>query len=319
VLVVTLDGLGGRLLGPLLEAESLPTFRRLRELGAWTLDARTDYESTVTLPNHVSVVTGRPVTAVPGLPADTHHGYTANGVPAPAETLHEAGNPALGYVASLFDVAHDRGYRTCLFASKPKFVLFQQSYDAAHGAPDEVGKDDGRGKIDHFVVIEDGSLLQVAAGDLSAGRCDVSLLHVTDLDTPLGHSTGWGSAAWRQGLVEIDGALGALLDQLEASSGLEDWGIVLTADHGGEGHDHSDAANPAVYEIPFLVIGPAIPGGRELYSLLAGRRVDPGDERPSYEAADQPVRNGDAACLALELLGLPAVPGSLMRDLRLGG
>jgi len=319
VLVVTLDGLGGRWLGPLLQEEALPTFRRLRDLGAFPLDARTDYENTVTLPNHVTVLTGRPVTAVPGLPADTHHGYTANGIPAPAETLHEAGNPALGYVASMFDVAHDRGYRTCLFASKRKFVLFQQSYDAAHGAPDEVGKDDGRGKLDRFVVMEDRSLIEVAAEDLSAGRCDLSLLHVTDLDTPLGHATGWGSAAWRQGLDEIDRALGALLDRLEEHGGLEEWGVVLTADHGGEGYDHMDAANPAVYEIPFLVIGPAIPGGRDLYSLLAGRRVDPGDERPSYEAADQPVRNGDAACLALELLGLPPVPGSLMRDLRLGG
>lgn len=319
VLVITLDGLGSRPLAPLLEEGALPTFRRLRELGGSTLEARTDFEVTVTLPNHTSVLTGRPVTAVPGLPADTHHGYTANAVPAATETLHSAGNPALDYIASMYDVAHDRGYNTCLFASKQKFVLFAQSYDAANGAPDTVGKDDGTAKIDQFFLSEDRSLIEVAAAELSAGRCDLSLLHVTDLDTPLGHSTGWGSEAWRQGLVEIDGELGALLDRLESSGGLDDWGIVLTADHGGEGFAHADATNPAVYEIPFLVVGPTIPGGAELYSLLAGRRVDPGDERPAYDAPEQPVRNGDAANLALELLGLPPVPGSLLRDLRLGG
>ncbi len=319
VLVITLDGLGSRPLAPVLEVGALPTFQRFRELGASTLNARTDFEITVTLPNHASVLTGRPVTAVPGLPADTHHGYTGNAVPAATETLHTAGNPALDYVASMYDVAHDRGYTTCLFASKQKFVLFAQSYDAAHGAPDSVGKDDGAGKIDQFFLSEDHSLIEVAAAELSAGRCDLSLLHVTDLDTPLGHSTGWGSEAWRQGLIEIDGELGALLDRLESSGGLDDWGIVLTADHGGEGFAHADATNPAVYEIPFLVVGPTIPGGAELYSLLAGRRVDPGDTRPAHDAAEQPVRNGDAANLALELLGLPPVPGSLMRDLRLGG
>jgi len=319
VVVITLDGLGSRQLEPLLEEGALPTFQRLRGLGASTLDARTDYGCTVTLPSHTSVLTGRPVTAVPGLPADTHHGYTGNGVPATTETLHSAGNPALDYVASMYDVAHDRGYSTCLFTGKQKFVLFAQSYDATNGAPDLVGEDDGAAKIDHYVLIEDRSLIDVAAEELSAGRCDLSLLHVAELDTPLGHSTGWGSAEWRQGLVEIDASLGALLDRLESSGALDGWGIVLTADHGGEGRDHQDATNPAVFEIPFLVLGPSIPGDTELYSLLAGRRFDPGDERPSYEAVEQPVRNGDAGSLALELLGLPPVPGSLMRDLRLGG
>jgi hypothetical protein len=319
VLVVSMDGLGASYLESMLADGALPTFTRLAERGAWTLNARTDFEVSLTLPNHTSMISGRPVTQVPGLPANVHHGYLANTLPAPTETVHNAGNPEVPYVASMFDVAHDRGYSTCLYAGKTKFVLFSQSYDAAHGAPDTVGKNDGPGKIDHFVIIEDRSLIDVAATELGAGRCDLSLLHVADLDTPLGHGSGWGSDGWRQGLIELDAALGSLLDRLEAAGDFDRWGLVLTADHGGEGTNHADATLPAVYRIPFFAFGPGIPAGVDLYELTAGRRFDPGDSRPGYDSSEPPLRNGDAGNLALELLGLPPVPGSLLSGLGVGG
>jgi len=44
----------------------------------------------------------------------------------PGVTLHGA-----GYIASTFDAAHDRGRSNALYASKSKFVLFEQSFDGA--------------------------------------------------------------------------------------------------------------------------------------------------------------------------------------------
>jgi len=53
----------------------------------------------------------------------------------------------------------------------------------------------------------------------------------------------------------------------------------------------------------------------DLYEFVGKNRRDPGLERPDYTAAPQPIRNGDAANTILRMLGLPSVPGSLMKDL----
>jgi hypothetical protein len=44
--------------------------------------------------------------------------------------------------------------------------------------------------------------------------------------------------------------------------------------------------------------------------LNDGDRLNPGAGRPTYDAVPQPVRNGEAADLSLDLLGLGPVPGS---------
>ena len=58
--------------------------------------------------------------------------------------------------------------------------------------------------------------------------------------------------------------------------------------------------------------------GADLYALNAGVRSDPGTGRPTLDGA-QPIRGHEAANLALDLLGLPAVPDSTFnrsQDLR---
>ena len=74
--------------------------------------------------------------------------------------------------------------------------------------------------------------------------------------------------------------------------------------------DHSDARRLANYRVAFMVAGPGRPGGRDLYALNADDYRDPGTRRTTYRRRPQPVRNGDLANLALDLLDLAAVPGS---------
>jgi hypothetical protein len=71
--------------------------------------------------------------------------------------------------------------------------------------------------------------------------------------------------------------------------------LILTADHSGTGNAHSDATDPFNYTIPFYVEGPGIADDTDLYALVGETREDPGDTRPPYGTAAQPIRNGDAA------------------------
>ena len=61
--------------------------------------------------------------------------------------------------------------------------------------------------------------------------------------------------------------------------------------------------------MPFLVWGPRVANGASLYRLNRDY-ADPGTRRTRYSADRQPVRNGDLANLATDLLGLPDVRGS---------
>ena len=319
VIAISIDGLAVRFVDKLIQDGDLPTLRRLQAEGAWTHNARCDYTYSVTLPNHICMMTGRPVTAVEGMPETTHHGYTSNTYPTPETTLHNAGNPALDYVASLYDVAHDFGLKTCLYAGKDKFIIFQQSYDEDSGAPDQIGADNGRAKLDVAQILHNQSprLLELLINEMSSEPCNLAFLHVTDTD-PGGHASGWGSTEWLELVRRIDGWLGRLYSLVTTDETLRGrTAILLTADHGGTGFGHSNALDPFNYTIPFYVWAPGIPGGVDLYSLVPDTRFDPGETRPSYAEEQQPVRDGDIGNLALDFLRLPPIPGSLMHGMRL--
>jgi hypothetical protein len=289
----------GRWLGPLRQEEALPTFRRLRDLGAFTLDARPTTR-TGHVPNHVTGLTGRPGTAVPGLrrtPTRLHRERN----PRTRETRPQAGNPALGESqmcvgATIAAIAP---------ASSPASEVRARPAELRRGPrrPERGGKDDGRGKRNRFVVME-VALIEVAAADRRRGRCDLSRA-THRFDTPLGTGPGGGprlAPGWTR-----SPALGACWTA-RRHGGLEEWGVVLTAPMAG-GYDHMDAANPPLRD-PVLGDRSRDPRRQGLYSLLAGRRVDPGDERPSYEAAISPCATAMRPAWR-RAPGAPPVLGSL--------
>jgi hypothetical protein len=304
VIHISVDGLRPdaiTALGP----SNLPNFYRMRTEGAFTDNARADYDYTVTLPNHTTQLTGRRVVG------STGHNWTSNEDPPPEETL--ASNKG-SYIAGVFDVAHDHGLSTGEYASKSKFSLFATSWDDVNGALDVISPDNGRNKID--VYVNNGNTAELVNSlieDLSSQPLNYAFLHLADADT-VGHYYGWNStpgSRYCNTIKTMDSRLGMIFDLIDGDSRFTGrTAIVLTADHGGSGYDHGDPTLPADYTIPFYVWGPGVMPGADLYALNPTNRLNPGTGRPTYSAPIQPVRNGEAANVSLKLLGLGPVPGS---------
>lgn len=320
VVVVSVDGLRPDAIdGP--EDGPLPAFRRLQR-GPHTLQARADPDQTITLPNHISMVTSRQVEGPQG------HGWRANTDPRSAAdggTLHAHKG---SYIASMFDVAHDRGLLTGVVATKTKFVLFSQSYDEEQGAPDAAAPDHGRAKLDIFTYARTAPIAaQAAAGLLRAapGR-SLLLLHLSDGDLA-GHAYGWDmnhGTRYRAAVSDADAALGILLAAIDGDDRLRGHvAIVVTADHGGgvPFRTHTETHAPENFLVPFLVWLGTDTESQELAALNADRRmIAPASQWLPREASPAPIRSAEAGNLALQLLGLPAIPGSTanaLQDLRL--
>lgn len=301
VITVSIDGMGSSNMQALMSDGKLPHLRQLTREAAGTLDARTDHAITVTLPNHISMITSRPITG------STGHGWTHNTDPAKGTTLHSQKG---SYIASAFDVAHDNGRRTGLWATKSKFSLFSRSYDNENGAPDTTGTDNGRDKLDVFMFNKaSDKLTDHFIATLTNNPCHYAFVHFGEADSA-GHKHGWGSDPYNQALIAIDSCLGRIREVIATHPGLKNrTALVITSDHGGTEQNHGEAHLPLNYTIPFYIWGPGITPG-DLYELNAGTRSAPGSRRPDYTAPSQPVRNGDAGNLALFLLRLSPIPGS---------
>jgi hypothetical protein len=303
VIEISVDGLGSSYLSSLITNNKVPNIARIKNEGVSTLNARNDYDVTVTLPNHVTMVTSRPVMGLQG------HNWAENSDPDVDQTIHSNKG---SYVAGVYDVAHDNGLSTAMYATKTKFSLFDTSYDAVYGAEDITGPDDnGRDKIDTYFY--DSSSLSITnsfINDMNSNLFNYSFLHYTDGDSA-GHTYGWGSTQYNNAIMAVDGYLEQILTLVDNSPALSgQTTIIFTADHGGHYNGHSTADDPCNYTIPFIVWGAGCAASQDLYTLNTCFRSDPGTARPMYGEGLQPVRNGDGANLALELLGLGAIPGS---------
>ncbi len=315
VIHISVDGLGAVWYQPLLASGVLTSFKRLQDQGAWTHNARTDYDFTITLPNHTGMLTGRPVLDKNGEPGSGHH-WNTNTTPAAGVTLH---NTAGYYIASAFDVAHDSGFSTGLFASKEKFILYDISYDVGHGAPDASGVDFGPDKIDAYsnYDLDSTRMMSDFLRAMTDAPTQYTFVHFNDADTA-GHAKGWGSAEYNAAVASVDAKIGQILALIDASPMLRDrtW-IILSADHGGIDLGHSNVTLPTIFTIPVILWGPGIAANADLYAVNGSAATNPGASRPdSASQIGQPIRNTDTGNCALQLLGLPTIPGSRSNGLR---
>ena len=250
--------------------------------GAFTLNARTEREQTITLPNHTGMLTGRRIDADHG-----GHGVTWNDERLHPRTVQEAaGHP----VASVFTVVDSPERDTALFASKQKFTLFDRSWPKA---------------IDKFVLREDNArLVRRVRADIGRPRARLPLraplrarrrrsrrgLHVAGLprrgggqrppDRPDPGGRRARTPAW-------------LATPWSSSPPTTAATAPATATRPGS----------ANYRVPFLVWGAGVTHDTTSTTSTATTPT-PAGRRTTYAADRQPVRNGDVANLATDLLGL---------------
>ena len=286
VLAISIDGLNPTALQR-LGRKGTPKIHAFMRAGASTLNARTEYEMTVTLPNHTGMVTGRRVDARFG-----GHGVTWNDDRQRPSTVQEA---AGGPVESVFSEITADGGSTALFASKTKFSLWKRSWPEG---------------IDRTTIVEDNArLVSRLEGDLARHERTFRFLHLS-LPDAVGHDRGFMSRPYLRAVRRVDRLVGRAVAAVRSDPELAaHTAIVLTSDHGGRGASHSDMTSYDNYRVAFMVRGPGVDKGADLYALNPELR-DPRRGRPTYDRTRQPVRNGMVANLSLDLLGLDAVPGS---------
>ncbi|MEE9385336.1 MAG: alkaline phosphatase family protein [Nannocystaceae bacterium] len=305
VIHISVDGMRPDIV-PLLGPALLPALHRLRDEGAFTDNARTALTQTVTVPNHTCELTGRMIAGPNG------HGYYMN-YSIDGTTLHSNKG---SYVASVFDVVHDAGRRTAFFGGKTKMKVLHLSYNGQHGAEDLTGANNGRAKIDRiFIDFNLDTLISGVVQDLRRTPYEYTFIHVATPDNA-GHVSGWAVEAgsnYADAMIETDAAIGRILELVETTTVLRGRTLlVLTADHGGFGFGHENTTQLENYAVPIYVWGSGVRPGADLYTLNSGVRRDPGTQNPDQADTLPPIRNGEAANLACQALGLPNVPGSTL-------
>jgi type I phosphodiesterase/nucleotide pyrophosphatase len=300
VLIISIDGLRSDALQA-IDPELIPHFTRLLG-GAYTLNARTDPDFTVTLPNHTGMITGRTVNGPQG------HAWTKNSLPEELEIDIESnlGTP----LESIFHHAQADQVGTALFATKDKFGLWPRTWNQEGQPP----------VIDTVAIthLDSNVVLPQILDYLVKRRIerDLVFVHFHNIDTS-GHAHGWNltkDSEYVKTVIEVDGMLGELFATIDQTPELAaSTSIILTADHGGgvpyKSHQ-SSRLQWINYVIPFIVWGSDGKAQGELYALNPLGRRDPSIGMPSYEAWPPPVRNLDAGNAALSLLGIKPLVGS---------
>ncbi|MBM7515950.1 alkaline phosphatase family protein [Nocardioides nitrophenolicus] len=289
VIAISVDGLNPRALNRLGRAGAPNLHRLIKDEGAGTLNARTQLEMTVTLPNHTSMVTGRRIKASKG-----GHGVTWNDDKVTKTVQQAAGHD----VASVFTQVHEAGGTTAVYATKSKFWLFERSWPKA---------------VDKNViqVEKNGAVVKALRSDLATDPASFSFVHLGKPDQ-VGHHSGWMSAKYLKAVAKMDALVGSIMDQVSSTPALRDnTVIVLTSDHGGipGTKNHAIKTNREDYRVAFAFWGAGV-AQKDLYALNPDR-AKPGRSRPGFGASPQPIRNGEVANASLDILGVGPVPDSL--------
>ena len=246
VVVVSIDGLRLDALRP----DWMPNLTRVADRGVVAEGARCVVPSR-TIPNHISMVTGK-------FPAA--HGFLTNEF----EGRYAAG--------TLFEILAARNRTSGLYVSKMKLALLAR--------PSQVGRYQMALKRDSKPAVE-AFRSDMAAGERS--RWNFCFIHLGDPDWA-GHRHGWMSPQYGLAVQEADRLFGVIWEALEENGLLEKTLLILTADHGGGEKDHG-ADVPEVRRVPWIALGGGVRRG-----VLLSDPVGPQDIAPTVlYALGEPV------------------------------
>jgi hypothetical protein len=120
---------------------------------------------------------------------------------------------------------------------------------------------------------------------------------------------------YRAAVKEVDTEITALLAMIDADPALRGRvAIILTADHGGgvPVMTHSENTAPENFTVPLFIWLGQDTAASELIALNSDRRaVVPSTTYVGDDSVPQPIRSAEVGNIALQLLGLPAIPGSV--------
>lgn len=176
VLIISIDGLRPDLL---IRAKT-PNIHDLVASGASSFWARTT-EVSITLPSHVSMLTG--------VPPEIHR-VTWN---------DDSGDDKLVGVPTVFEIAKQGGYTTAMVAGKSKFAVLNRP-----GTLDTVSLPPKGSKDDDLQVA------RTAVATIRDKQPELLMIHFPSNDSA-GHQYGWGSVQQVAGLERTDAAVGMVL------------------------------------------------------------------------------------------------------------
>jgi len=233
-----------------------PVHEAILKRAAYSLRARTIRRAS-TLPSHAAMLSGFDI---------KEHGLYWN-----------SWKPDRGYilVPTVFDAAKKGGGGSAAFVGKRKL-----EHIAHPGSVDFLSRP---GYFCRKVVDE-------AARYFVEKKPEIEFIHFSDPDD-LGHSDGWMSNPQFEAVRATDKCLATLLDAVSAAGLDRETLFIISADHGGHGHNH-DGKIKEDRLIPWIAWGPGI--------------------RPGH-IIQADISTTDTAATALWVLGYPAPAGIVGR------
>jgi len=216
IVLISIDGLGANLIG-----DNTPYLTSLleKETVSYTLDMQT-IEQSETLPSHVSMLTG--------LKQESHKFYL-NSLSPEVPPIEEK---------TLFDYAIENNYSFYSFLTKEKLLYLLGDKGGDNILVKERNSTELLESIDQFIEPE--------------RHLSFFFLHLRDLDL-LGHQYGWNSDEQLNAAKTLDMNLKIITEDLREEFGNYKRYFIYTADHGGEGTQHSNGCE-ACRQIPFIVL-----------------------------------------------------------------
>lgn len=226
VIVISIDGLRP----DAIELFDAHVLQRMMREGAYSRDARTILPSK-TLPSHTSMLTG--------VPPDVH-GVTWN--------TDRSGEKGTVQVATVFELARDRGFGTAAFFSKAKM-----RHLAKPGTLDHSQAPSGKHVYTAMATVE------ATARYIRFRQPNLTFVHIAEPDVA-GHSFGWMSFAYGWAVRRADAGVGRILEAADAAYGEGNYSVIITADHGGHARSHGEDTDEDVL-IPWIAWGQGVAAG----------------------------------------------------------